>query len=104
MEEFVKVARVEEVLEGRLIESKASENLILLTRISGKIYAIGALCSHLKLSMAKGVIEGNVLICPHHGSEFDITTGANLKGPAKKPIQTYEVKIEGDDVFVKAVK
>jgi len=104
MENFVKVARVEEVLEGKLIESKASENLILLTRISGKIYAIDSRCSHLKLSMAKGVIEGNVLTCPHHGSEFDITTGANLKGPAKKPIQTYEVKIEGDDVFVKAVK
>lgn len=104
MENFVKVARVEEVLEGKLTESKVGKNPILLTNISGKIYAIDSRCSHLKLSMAKGVIEGNVLICPHHGSEFDITTGANLKGPAKKPIQTYEVKIEGDDVFVKALK
>jgi nitrite reductase/ring-hydroxylating ferredoxin subunit len=54
--------------------------------------------------MAKGIIKRNVLTCPHHGSEFDITTGANLKGPAKKPIQTYEVKIEGNNVFVKVVK
>ena len=104
MEEFVRVARVEEVLEGKFTESKASENPILLTSISGKIYAIGALCSHLNLSMAKGIIKRNVLTCPHHGSEFDITTGANLKGPAKKPIQTYEVKIEGNNVFVKVVK
>ena len=43
---------------------------------------------------------GNVVVCPLHGSQFDVTMGLKIYGPAHGPVKTYPVKVEGDDLLV----
>ena len=38
--------------------------------------------------------------CPRHGSYFDVRTGAALTLPAIVPVQTYRVRVDGDEVYV----
>jgi nitrite reductase/ring-hydroxylating ferredoxin subunit len=41
------------------------------------------------------------VICPCHGSEFDVRNGAVLQGPAREPVETYEARVEGDNLEIK---
>ena len=41
-------------------------------------------------------------MCPRHGAYFDVTTGAALTLPAILPVETFPVRVEGDDVWVEA--
>jgi nitrite reductase/ring-hydroxylating ferredoxin subunit len=52
-------------------------------------------------SLAEGDLEETTVICPCHGSEFDVTSGAVLQGPAREPVATYETRVEGDNLEVK---
>jgi nitrite reductase/ring-hydroxylating ferredoxin subunit len=42
----------------------------------------------------RGQLDGTIVICPCHGSEFDVTTGEVRRGPAGEPVQSYPVRIE----------
>ena len=44
---------------------------------------------------------GHVIECPLHFATFDVRTGKLLSGPASADVVTYEVRIEGDTVYVK---
>jgi nitrite reductase/ring-hydroxylating ferredoxin subunit len=51
-------------------------------------------------SLAEGDLEETTVICPCHGSEFDVRSGEVLQGPARKPLATYETRVEGDNLEV----
>jgi len=75
---------------------------IALVRIGDDFYAIGDRCSHADFSLSEGeVYEGELEIeCWKHGSAFSLTTGEPQSLPAVKAVPVYEVRVEGDDVFV----
>jgi nitrite reductase/ring-hydroxylating ferredoxin subunit len=66
----------------------------------GAFHAFDDTCTHLQCSLADGDLEETTVICPCHGSEFDVTTGAVLQGPARKPLATYETRVEGGTLEV----
>jgi nitrite reductase/ring-hydroxylating ferredoxin subunit len=66
----------------------------------GAFYAVEIWCSHQKVSLINGDVEGYELMCPLHGACFDIRNGKHLSLPAVKPIQSYPVKIENGRLFV----
>jgi nitrite reductase/ring-hydroxylating ferredoxin subunit len=41
------------------------------------------------------------VICPCHGSEFDVESGEVLRGPASEPVETFEVRLEDGNLEVK---
>ena len=55
---------------------------------------------HFGGDLSKGKLEGKVVTCPRHGSQFDVTTGKRLAGPAKKDLPVYEVKLEGNSIVI----
>lgn len=67
---------------------------------TGDVYAVNDICSHGQVSLSEGEVEGCMLECWLHGSRFDLRTGNPDCLPATEPIDTYPVKIDGDDVFV----
>ena len=71
-----------------------------LFNVSGRFYAIGNRCPHANGPLVDGTLEGATVICPLHRSRFDLATGEPLHGPANRPAKTYEVRVEGGDVFV----
>jgi nitrite reductase/ring-hydroxylating ferredoxin subunit len=49
--------------------------------------------------LGEGELDGKTVICPWHGWRYDVTTGANELVP-DLPTNSYEVKVEGEDVLV----
>ena len=73
---------------------------IALYRLDGRIHAIDDICTHEFAVLSQGFVEHGVIECPLHAAQFDIATGRCLSGPASSDLRTYEVRLEGDDVYV----
>ena len=80
--------------QGKIIEAEGLE--IGLFNCGGEIYAIEDRCSHDDGPLAEGEHdpERGVVICPRHGSEFDICSGRPLSLPAYAPVETFPVVVE----------
>jgi 3-phenylpropionate/trans-cinnamate dioxygenase ferredoxin subunit len=95
------VCPVEELPPGELKIVRAGELAIGVYNLGGEYYAIEDRCSHDDGPLAEGDFDPDrlVVICPRHGSEFDLRTGRPLTLPAYLPVETFEVFVE--DGFVR---
>jgi len=73
---------------------------VAVANSGGRFYAFDDTCTHLGCSSAQGHLEGTTVTCRCHGSQFNIATGAVLRGPAARPIRSYEVVVKGDALEV----
>ena len=75
---------------------------IAVVRLDDAWYAIGDRCSHQDVSLAEGQLHPDTLEleCAKHGSCFSLITGEPSSLPATRPVPTYELRIDGDDVYV----
>ncbi|HET7566665.1 MAG TPA: Rieske (2Fe-2S) protein [Gaiellaceae bacterium] len=89
-----KLCRVE--LEGEAVVARSEE--------TGEVCAIAATCSHLGGPLDKGDREGDTVICPWHGSRFDLCTGEVEGGPAVYPQPRYEARVRAGKVEIRAAK
>jgi nitrite reductase/ring-hydroxylating ferredoxin subunit len=64
--------------------------------VAGGFAATQAMCTHKAGPLSEGTVDDMTVTCPLHGSRFDIWTGAVLRGPAKEPLKTYRVIVDGD--------
>src|SRR5262245_21152593 len=64
--------------------------------VEGGFCATQAMCTHRQGPLSEGSIDGSTVTCPLHGAEFNVWTGAVLRGPARDPLQTYRVTIDGE--------
>ncbi|MGH7502626.1 MAG: Rieske (2Fe-2S) protein [Longimicrobiales bacterium] len=94
------MASLGEVPPGTLLGIEVDDEPICLANADGTVYAIRDNCTHQDYPMHEGTIEGPEIECAWHGARFDLATGRVTRLPALKPIRTYEVKIEGDDIFL----
>ncbi len=106
---FVKVCSLSDVPAGKMKQVDLNGKPVMLANVDGKIHAIAGLCTHQQGILANGTLEGNVVTCPRHGSQFDVTTGKNLRGPKVLGMRfktsdepAFEVRIEGSDIFLKS--
>jgi 3-phenylpropionate/trans-cinnamate dioxygenase ferredoxin subunit len=95
------VCAVEELPPGEVKIVRAGELAIGVFNVGGEYFAIEDRCSHDDGPLAEGDFDPErlVVICPRHGSEFDLRSGRPLSLPAYLPVDTYEVLVE--DGFVK---
>lgn len=100
MSEWINAAKTGEIKPGEAKVVTAGEREIALFNVEGKFHAIDNLCPHRGGPLGDGVLAGNIVICPWHGWQFDVTTGAS---PVIKTVSVdkFEVAIEADDVKVK---
>ncbi|MDX6581485.1 MAG: 3-phenylpropionate/trans-cinnamate dioxygenase ferredoxin component [Solirubrobacterales bacterium] len=66
----------------------------------GELFAIEDRCSHDDGPLAEGEFDAEACTveCPRHGSLFDITTGKPRTLPAYRPVDTFEVRVDDDEV------
>ena len=94
------IASVAQTRDREITLVRAGELEILLCRWQDRLYAVRNLCSHALKPLADGHIEQGAIFCPVHGGSFSLTSGQALTRPALRPIATYPVKIQGDQVFI----
>ena len=74
---------------------------VSVARVGGKLYAFDDLCPHEGCPLSSGLLTGTTLMCQCHGSQFDVTSGALLRGPATEPLTMHDVREENGDVQVR---
>jgi len=97
---FVKAASVDEVPPGRVKVVEIKDEDVALCNVEGQIYAVADICTHDGGSLGAGHLLGDEIECPRHGARFNVRTGEVKTLPAIIPIPAFEVKIEGDDIYV----
>ncbi len=125
---FVEAAKIDDIAPCGMKAVEVDGKEIVLCNCEGKVYAVDRRCGHMNAPLEMGTLEGYILTCPMHHSQFDITTGEALSGPVphdfgNEPfpekldeyfqylgilmseiktydLGTYPVKIEGDSIMV----
>jgi 3-phenylpropionate/trans-cinnamate dioxygenase ferredoxin subunit len=114
MAEYTEACRLSDIRHGELKKVTIRGKEILLARWGDRVYATDVLCPHLRADLSEGTLQGHILTCPLHGSQFDIRDGhvvrwTNLSGTILKfasraipprPLPSYPVRIDGDRVLV----
>jgi nitrite reductase/ring-hydroxylating ferredoxin subunit len=97
---YIRIASLDEVPSGTMKSYSVEGKNILIANLNGRYYAIGNKCTHAGGDLSKGRLEGNVVKCPRHGSQFDLTNGKRIAGPAKTDEPVYEIKVEGNNLNI----
>jgi len=97
---FIKLASVNDAKTNSMMRVVLNDQKILLANVNGNYYAIGDVCTHRGCQLSKGKLVGETVVCPCHGSTFDLKTGNFTKGPTKKPEPKYELKVENNDIMI----
>jgi NAD(P)H-dependent nitrite reductase small subunit len=100
MDNFIQVAKTEEVKERFATSVKAGIHKIALFRYKGRIYALRDSCPHQGAPISEGYVEGEYAVCPHHGWKFKLADGSFAHNELIK-IKTYPVKESEGFIFVK---
>ena len=99
---FVSLAKVSDTPPGTISVHQAGELRIALCNVNGRFYAIDDVCTHDGAPLDQGKLEDDLVECPRHGAKFDVTSGRAVVLPAVRPVKTYAVRVDGDDVQVDA--
>jgi 3-phenylpropionate/trans-cinnamate dioxygenase ferredoxin subunit len=97
----VRACSLSDVPEEGAIRVMLDGKPVCIARSEGEVFAISDICSHADVALSEGDVEDGTVECWLHGSKFDLRTGAPTGLPATKPVATYPVTVEGDDVLVK---
>ncbi|MEL6051585.1 Rieske (2Fe-2S) protein [Corynebacterium rouxii] len=73
-------------------------DFILTQPTAGEYKAYSAVCTHQRAKITK--VDGSHVICPAHGSIFDITDGSVVSGLARDPLKTATVNVAGDTATI----
>ncbi|WP_456866657.1 Rieske 2Fe-2S domain-containing protein [Bradyrhizobium sp. USDA 4503] len=87
--------------ETALRFDRGGRTFVIARSPEGGYFAIDGHCSHEKVHLADGIVDGYIIECPKHFGAFDYRTGEARALPACIDLRAYEVKVEGDTVFVK---
>jgi len=100
METFVPITTVPELPSGQGRSFFLNGESVALFHIGDEYFAIEDFCTHAGAPLGDGFIEGHTVACSWHGAQFCLKTGHALTPPAFTGVRTYDVKVEGEQIFV----
>jgi nitrite reductase/ring-hydroxylating ferredoxin subunit len=99
---LVRVAQSQAVAAGHMRVFDVAGTSVNVANTGGRLYAFDDTCTHAGCSLALGKLDGTTVTCVCHGSRFDVTNGAVLAGPARRPVRSRVVQTEAGDLLVEA--
>ncbi len=84
-----------------LLAGRVGKKDVLLARAGGRVFAVGAKCTHYHANLADGLIVGNTVRCPLHHACFNLETGEALRAPALDPLGCWRVEQQDGKLFVR---
>jgi 3-phenylpropionate/trans-cinnamate dioxygenase ferredoxin subunit len=100
MSGWTRVAGFAELEDDRAIRVEVDGIPVCLARTDGGVFAVSDRCTHADIALSEGEVEDGKVECWLHGSQFDLRTGEPLGLPATVAVATYDVKTEGDDIYI----
>jgi nitrite reductase/ring-hydroxylating ferredoxin subunit len=99
---LVRVGQAKDISAGKMRVFDVAGTEVNVANVDGQLHAFDDKCTHMGCSLARGTLKGATVICPCHGSQFDVTSGNVLSGPARRPVRSRLVKVEGEDLLVES--
>ena len=97
---FERICSVSEVPPGTARVFEVGDRAIAVCNVGGQLFAVDDVCTHDEGSLEQGELEGFEIECPRHGARFDVRTGAAKVLPAVLPIETFGVRVQGEDIEI----
>jgi 3-phenylpropionate/trans-cinnamate dioxygenase ferredoxin component len=97
---FTRACSLSELPETGTLGVEVAGVPVAVVRTGGEVFALHDVCSHEEVPLSEGEVYDHTVECWLHGSCFDLRTGKPTGPPATKPVATYPVQIDGDDVLV----
>ncbi len=88
--------RLADIPAGQIRRLEVDGEDVAVFNVGGRFYATHDACTHADGPLSESDLDGKVVTCFLHGSQFDVTTGAVLAGPAFQPLRVFQVVIEGE--------
>jgi 3-phenylpropionate/trans-cinnamate dioxygenase ferredoxin subunit len=101
MADWKKVTTTAEIPQGSFKGFEVGFDRILIAHVGDEFYCLADECTHDGEPISTGFLKRNELICSRHGARFDVRTGEVTRAPAIVPLDKYEIKVEGGDIYVK---
>lgn len=105
MSDWLRVASLSDLPEGKGARVESGDAAVLLVRSGERVYAIGNRCTHQGAPLDRGPVKvgGSLatVTCPAHGSMFGLEDGRVLRGPATKPVESYESRVVEGSVEIR---
>lgn len=96
---LLKVSPVSELPPGAVKEFEAAETTYVVCNIEGVLHCVEGVCPHAGGPLGQGTLNGNNLVCPWHGFEFDCRNGSNDMDEDMR-VQTYAVIVQDGDILI----
>jgi nitrite reductase/ring-hydroxylating ferredoxin subunit len=100
-EGFVVVGKTGDLASGEMKFVAVDRQRVVLANVDGAFYALRDACGHRNAPLSRGKLIGCLIECPLHFAQFDMRTGKLVDGPISADIPAYEVRVEGDTVYIK---
>lgn len=98
---FTAAAPVSAVPPGWVLTVKVGHREFALANRDGEIHALDTFCTHAGGPIGDSRLKGDCFVeCPWHKAVFDVRDGEPHSGPARKPLRTYQVKIENGTIYI----
>jgi len=98
----VRVTDANNFAEGEMRVFDIDGTKVSVAATGGSLFAFDDACTHRGCSLGEGELEGSTVTCPCHGSQFNVTTGAVIRGPARQPVRSRSVQGDGPDLLVES--
>lgn len=100
MSKYVTVARLEDIKEGKPHCVEVEGKSLSVFKVGDNFYVTTGICTHAGGPICLGEIINGVVTCPWHGSQFEVSTGKVVRGPAESPLKIYKTRV--NDAFLEA--
>ena len=92
---------------GKAVRVEVAGTIVLLVRgVDDSIFAVAARCTHQGAPLDRGVLNlrdsDPTVTCPAHGSIFSVVDGRVRRGPATRPVEAFEARLNGGKVELRA--
>lgn len=100
-ERFVRVCALADLPAVGAARAEVAGRVVAMVRAEdGSVHCLDDECTHGRVSLSEGEVEGCQIECWLHGSTFDLRTGAPRGLPATVPVVVHDVRVDDDGVWV----
>jgi nitrite reductase/ring-hydroxylating ferredoxin subunit len=99
---LVRIDNARDIASGEMRVFDVAGTKVNIASVGGQLHAFDDTCTHRACSLATGKLDGTIVTCPCHGSQFDVTTGKVLRGPAQQAVRSRSVQVAGEGLLVES--